>query len=40
MPGVVFYEEFSLSRKKKEIKRDVHDLWDVCGNVGGIMQVF
>ena len=35
----MFYEEFSISKKEKQIQREAYNLWDVCGDVGGISQV-
>ena len=35
----MFFEEFSISKKEKQIQRQAEGLWDVCGDIGGIMQV-
>ena len=38
--GLLFYENMSLSPKTNNIQRTVYDFFGVCGDVGGIMQVF
>jgi hypothetical protein len=39
-PRSLFGEVMSLSPKTNNIERQVYDFFGVCGDVGGVMQVF
>jgi hypothetical protein len=37
---MLYYENFSLEPTSMEVQRTAYDIFDVCGDIGGVIQVF